>query len=56
MVKKNNEVRWLEDAKKSFNAVKFSLFCAPTLINPDYTLDFIIFSFAFEHTLDVVLM
>jgi len=56
LLKKDNEVRWLEDAKKSFNAIKFSLSCAPTLINHDYTLYFIIFSFASEHTLAIVLM
>lgn len=56
MLKKDSEVRWFVNAKKSFNAVKFSLSTAPTLINPNYTSDFIIFLFAFEHTLAVVLM
>ena len=56
MMKKDSEVRWSEDAKKSFNAVKFSLSTAPTLISLDYTLDFIIISFVSEHSLAVVLM
>ena len=56
MLKKNNEVIWSEDAKKSFNAIKFSLYCATTLNGPDYTLDFIIFSFSSGHTFIVVLM
>jgi len=56
MLKNDNEVIWFEDAKKYFNAGKFSLSIAPTLIIPDYTLNFIIFSFASEHTLVVVLM
>ena len=55
-LKKDSKVRWSEHAKKSFNSVKFSLTCARTLISPDFTLDFIIFSFAFEHSLDVFLM
>lgn len=56
MLKKDSEVRWSLDAKKSFNEVKFSLPTAPTLISPNYTSDFIIFSFASEHTLAGVLM
>jgi len=56
MLKKDNEVRWYEYAKNSFNAVKFSLYTPPTLISLNYTSDFIIFSFNFEHTLGVLLM
>ena len=56
MLKKDNDVRWSLDAKKSFNAVKFALSTAPTLFNPDYTSNFIIFSFTSEHTLAVFLM
>ena len=41
---------------KSLNLVKFSLTIAPVLISPDYTYDFIIFSFASEHTMVVVLI
>eukprot|EP00253_Pinus_taeda_P016584 PITA_16584 len=56
MLKKESEVKWTLDAKKSFHAVKFALSTAPILISLDYTSDFIIFSFASEHTLTVVLM
>ena len=48
--------KWSEEAIKSFNMVKFSLSNAPVLISPDYTQDFIIFSFALEHTMAAVLM
>lgn len=41
---------------KSFNLVKLALSSALVLINPDYTQDFILFSFASEHTMVVVLM
>jgi len=41
---------------KSFNLVNFALNIAPVLIIPDYTHDFIIFSFAFEHTMAAVFM
>lgn len=56
MLKKDNEVKWSLDAKKSFLAVKFALSTTPILISPDYTSDFIIFYFASEHTLSTVLM
>eukprot|EP00253_Pinus_taeda_P004446 PITA_04446 len=56
MLKKDSELKWIEEAVKYFNLVKLILSLAPTLINPDYTQDFILFSFAFEHTLAAVLM
>eukprot|EP00253_Pinus_taeda_P008821 PITA_08821 len=56
MLKKDNEVKWTEEAVKSFNLKKVVLSSAPTLISPDYTQDFILFSFASEHTLAAMLM
>ena len=46
MLKKDSTVKLSEEAIKSFNLVKFALSNAPVLISPDYTQDFIIFSFA----------
>eukprot|EP00253_Pinus_taeda_P013023 PITA_13023 len=56
MLKKDSQVKWTEDAVKSFNLVKLALSTAPILISPDYTQEFILFSFASEHTLAAVLM
>eukprot|EP00253_Pinus_taeda_P006472 PITA_06472 len=56
MLKKESQVKWTEEAVKSFNLVKLALSSAPILISPDYTQDFILFSFASEHTLAAVLM
>eukprot|EP00253_Pinus_taeda_P019184 PITA_19184 len=56
MLKKDSELKWTEEAVKSFNLVKLILSSAPTLISPDYTQDFILFSFSSEHTLAAVLM
>eukprot|EP00253_Pinus_taeda_P003993 PITA_03993 len=56
MLKKDNTVKWTEDAMKSFNLVKFALTTALVLISPDYTHDFIIFSFASKHTMATILM
>jgi len=56
MLKKDSAVRWTEEAVKSFNLVKLALSSAPVLISPDYSQDFILFSFASDHTMVVVLM
>ena len=56
MLKKDNAVKWTEEAVKSFNLVNLALSSASVLISPDYTQDFILFSFASEHTMAVVLM
>eukprot|EP00253_Pinus_taeda_P021019 PITA_21019 len=56
MLRKDSEIKWTEGAVKSFNLIKVILSSAPTLISPDYIQDFILFSFASEHTLAVVLM
>lgn len=56
MLKKESNVKWTTDAMKSFKLVKLALTTTPVLVSPDYTSDFIIFSFSSEHTLAVVLM
>eukprot|EP00253_Pinus_taeda_P027524 PITA_27524 len=56
MLKKDSQIKWTEEAVKSFNLVKLALSSAPILISPDYTQDFILSSFASEHTLATVLM
>eukprot|EP00253_Pinus_taeda_P015204 PITA_15204 len=56
MLKEDSELKWTEEVVKYFNLVKLILSSAPTLISPDYTQDFILFSFASEHTLAAVLM
>eukprot|EP00253_Pinus_taeda_P025957 PITA_25957 len=56
MLKKENQVKWTEEAVKSFNLVKLALSSAPVLVSPDYTQDFILFSFASEHTMAAMLL
>eukprot|EP00253_Pinus_taeda_P021012 PITA_21012 len=48
-------MKWMEEAVKSFNLVKLALSSAPVLVSPEYTQDFILFSFASEHTMAVAL-
>jgi hypothetical protein len=56
MLKKNNEVKWTNEAKASFQRIKRVISEAPVLASPYYTKDFLIFSFAFEHTITAVLL
>eukprot|EP00253_Pinus_taeda_P031918 PITA_31918 len=56
MLKKYNQVKWTQDVVKSFNLVKLALSSALILISSDYTEDFILFSFASDHTMAAVLM
>ena len=56
MLKKDSQVKWIEEAIKSFNLVKLALSSAPVLVSSDYTQDFILFSFASEHTMAAVLL
>ena len=56
MIKKEIGVKWTLEANKSFELVKHALTQAPVLISPDFTKEFLIFSFASEHTVVVVLL
>jgi hypothetical protein len=56
MLRKGNEIRWTTDAKHSFEEVKEALTKALVLVSPYFSRDFIIFSFASEHTIAGVLM
>lgn len=56
MLKKDSVVKWTEEAIKSFNLIKLALSSAPILISPDYSQDFILFSFVLDHIMAAVLM
>jgi hypothetical protein len=56
MLKKNNKVKWTIEAKVSFAHIKKFIAEAPVLASPDYLKEFLIFSFASEHTIAAVLL
>lgn len=56
MLKKDNEIKWNQDAINSFSNIKKALTEALVFISPDYTKDFHIFSFASQHTIAGVLL
>jgi hypothetical protein len=56
MLKKNNKVKWTTEAKESFACIKRVISEAPILASLDYLKDFLILSFASEHTIATVLL
>jgi hypothetical protein len=56
MLKKGNEIKWNPETMKSFEDIKVALNKALMLSNPDFMKEFILFSFASEHTIDDVLL
>jgi hypothetical protein len=56
MLRKGNEIKWTPEARKSFEDIKVALTKAPMLASPYFTKDFILFSFASEHTIVGVLL
>jgi len=56
MPKKGNEIKWNPKAKKYFEDIKVALTRAHVLANPDFMKDFILFSFALEHTIVGVML
>ena len=53
MIKKDSEVKWTTEAKASFERIKKAIGEAPMLANPNYMKEFLISSFASEHTIAV---
>jgi hypothetical protein len=56
MIKRDKEVKWMTEAKSYFERIKKMIGEAPVLAIPNYMKEFLIFSFASEHTIIVVLL
>jgi len=56
MLKKDSKVKWTLVAKQAFEGIKSALTQAPILTSPQFDKDFIIFSFASDNTIVVVLL
>ena len=54
MLKKYQEVKWTAEAKNSFEKIKIALTKAPVLVSPDFSKEFLTFSFPSEDTLATV--
>jgi hypothetical protein len=56
MLRKENEIKWDDDARKYFITIKYALTEAPVLASLDFSKDFLTFSYASEDTIAVVLL
>jgi hypothetical protein len=56
MLRKGNEVKWTAEPRECFIQIKRALTEAPVLISPDYSKEFLIFSFASFDTIATVLL
>ena len=56
MLRKDHEIKWTVGAKKAFKDIKQAISEAPILISPDFEKDFLVFSYASEHTIAGVLL
>jgi len=56
MLKKDSKIKWTIEAKQAFEKIKIALTKTPVLTSPRFGRDFIIFSFASQHTIAVVLL
>ena len=56
MPKRDQEVRWTTEEKNAFEKIKVALTEALVLVSPDFTREFLTFSFASEDTIAVVLL
>jgi hypothetical protein len=56
MLRKDSEIKWTVEARDSFDQIKKSLTEALVLVSPDYSKDFLIFSFASFDTVATILL
>ena len=56
MLRKYHEIKWTVEAMKYFKDIKKSISEAPVLVSIDFNKDFLVFSYASEHTMVVVLL
>ena len=56
MLMKDSNFKWSIEAKKSFTDIKQALSEAPVLVSPNFSKEFMIFSFSLEHTIARVLL
>jgi hypothetical protein len=56
ILKKDEDIKWIPEGKESIENIKNALIKAHVLIIPNYSKEFLIFSFAYEDTIVVVLL
>ena len=54
MIRKDHEITWTVEANNSFKDTKQSISEAHVLVSSDFDKDFLIFSYASEHTVTTI--
>lgn len=55
MIKKHTNFNWTKEQKEPFDKIKESMAEAPTLRSPNFDKDFILYTFVYNHSIEVVL-
>ena len=55
MIKKDTNFKWKKERKEAFDKIKESIEEAPTLQRPNFDKEFILYTFAFDHSIVAVL-
>ncbi|XP_057850259.2 uncharacterized mitochondrial protein AtMg00860-like [Cryptomeria japonica] len=56
LLSEQHPFKWPEEAKNAFEKIKGSVANVPTLVNPDFTKDFILYCYASDHTMSGILL
>jgi len=56
ILNKYSDVKWYLESRYSFDQINKSLGETPVLVSPNYSKNFLIFSFSFENTIAIVLL
>ena len=56
MLKKDHEIKWTINGRRSFGDTKHFIIEAPVLVSPYFSKDFLVFSYASNHTIARVLL
>ena len=55
MFKKDSNFKWTKERKEAFEKIKEAIAEAPTLRSPNFDNEFILYTYAFDHSIVVVL-
>jgi hypothetical protein len=55
MIKKDVHLKWTSIEKDAFENIKAAIAVAPSLQSPNFTKDFLLYTFDFDHSLAIML-
>ena len=56
LLSEKQNLKWDDPASKAFKEVKEAIAKAPTLFHPNFKKDFIMYCYAFDHTMSCILL